>query len=152
MSKFWSKVRIGSPDDCWEWKGSLHKLGYGQYRVAGNKYQAHRYAWILEHGRIPENMCVLHKCDNRGCVNPAHLFIGTQQDNIADMVAKGRQRSAVGNKHTAKVTQEQVRIIRYWWSLGNMTQQRIGDYFGIKQPAVHAIVHNINWKRSMTNA
>jgi hypothetical protein len=78
---------------CWEWRGSRHHQGYGMFMEAHKKpVKAHRLSWRLHNGEIPASLCVLHRCDNTGCVNPAHLFLGTQLDNIRDMVSKGRNR------------------------------------------------------------
>lgn len=90
-ARFWSKVRKG--DGCWEWQAKRFDNGYGSFAVSRNKNQgAHRVAWELTNGPIPAGMSVLHHCDNRPCVRPDHLFLGTQLDNMRDMLAKGRQR------------------------------------------------------------
>ena len=87
--RFWEKVKIGLPDKCWEWQANLGR-GYGMFSIEGRSIVAHRVSWTMLRGPIPEGMLVLHKCDNRKCVNPNHLFIGTQSDNVCDMLAKGR--------------------------------------------------------------
>src|SRR4051794_32506507 len=98
LGRFWSKVsKRGHPKGCWEWTAGVFKSGgYGQFnmRVAGKRqpYRAHRISYELAHGPIPSDLCVLHECDNRVCVNPAHLFLGTRGDNCDDMHAKGRAR------------------------------------------------------------
>lgn len=95
---------------CLLWLGSYLDNGYGQMR-AGNTNTAHRVAWETANGPIPDGLHVLHKCDVRGCINVAHLKLGTRQDNMDDMVAKGRQQR--GTKHAlAKLSPEQVRAIR----------------------------------------
>lgn len=88
-SRFWTKVSVKLPDDCWEWKANTGK-GYGMFWFGKVPMMAHRLSWIMLRGDIPEGMNVLHKCDNRKCVNPNHLFIGTQSDNVQDMIRKGR--------------------------------------------------------------
>jgi len=91
--RFWS--RVDKSDDCWEWTRGKFTSGYGSVYFKGKRVQTHRVSWVLTFGEIPEHdsyhgMCVLHKCDNPGCVNPDHLFLGTQQDNITDMIHKHR--------------------------------------------------------------
>lgn len=85
---FWQHVKVGDPSECWLWTGSKHKQGYGLYGAGPRR--AHRIAWTLIHGEIPPGLQVLHRCDNPPCVNPAHLFLGTDKDNHQDKAAKGR--------------------------------------------------------------
>lgn len=91
---FWEKVEK-KENGCWEWTGARYKSGYGQlkrYKLAKNAISAHRYVWYLKYGKFPDDM-LCHKCDNPPCVNPDHLFEGTHQDNMDDMVKKGRHNS-----------------------------------------------------------
>lgn len=89
-NRFWSMVLIPGPNDCWLWQRGVWKGGYGSFRIADKKYQAHRIAWMLEYGLIPEGYYICHHCDNPSCVNPHHLFLGTQRDNVQDCISKGR--------------------------------------------------------------
>lgn len=94
--RFWSKVATKGPDDCWEWGAGIGANGYGKFRLSDPRREAgaHRMAWALAKGaEVPEGLCVLHKCDNPPCCNPAHLFLGTKGDNNRDRAEKGRTRS-----------------------------------------------------------
>lgn len=92
ISNFWSKVLVGDKLDCWLWFGSKQKNGYGNMCI-GNKqtHSAHRVSYIIHKGKIPDGFSVMHKCDNKLCVNPNHLSIGTHKDNSHDMLKKGRK-------------------------------------------------------------
>jgi hypothetical protein len=92
LAWFWARVTIVSGDGCWLWKGSPAAGGYGRAGIGSRKTAlAHRVAYEIVKGDVPDGMCVLHHCDVRLCVNPAHLFVGTRGDNARDMAAKGRQ-------------------------------------------------------------
>src|SRR3989304_6891698 len=90
QGKFWGYADIVSPDECWEWRRSKTPLGYGMLNIRGHTIYAHRISYIMTKSPIPDGLCVLHMCDNPGCINPFHLFLGTKKDNTRDMIVKGR--------------------------------------------------------------
>ncbi len=96
-TRFWDKV--SKTDGCWLWNGMRTHSGYGRFRIGGKICRAHRIAWELVYGTIPEGIFVLHKCDNRVCVNPEHLFLGSHNDNMKDMVKKNRQATGMQSGH-----------------------------------------------------
>jgi hypothetical protein len=109
VERFWSKV--AKTEGCWNWTGALAGH-YGQCRSAPNvKVPAHRFSWVIHFGAIPDDQMVLHRCDNRICVNPGHLFLGDARTNMRDMVEKGRHPKQLAS-YRAKLTPADVRAIR----------------------------------------
>jgi len=141
--RFWTKVT--KTDTCWLWTaGIMGGNGYGGLRFNGSMQAAHRIAWQLTHGPIPDSTpvtCVLHKCDVRLCVNPDHLFLGTKTDNAADKVAKGRQERGEQH-HAARLTGSDVRAIRS----DQRAQRLIASDYGVCQTHVSRIKLGTRWK------
>ena len=132
-------------EDCWEWEACKNDSGYGMFNFSGQTRKAHRVAYQFYVGEIPEGMCVCHQCDNPGCVNPAHLFLGTPKDNLDDMYRKGRQRIPLGeNRAFAKLTSAQVKEIRARCARGEL-QREVGKLFGVGQPRISTIVNRKKW-------
>ena len=141
--RFWSLVDVGEPDDCWEWKRPTSVFGYGYFTVNGKRYRAHRYSWESIHGSIPDGLMVCHKCDNRACVNPDHLFLGTAKDNALDMAEKGRSYYKRGEDNNNKLTTDMVREIR---DAVGVSQWDLARKYGIGQTAVSSIRRRRTWK------
>lgn len=149
--RFWYRVDKRSSDECWLWIGG-HNGRYGILsrgpRGAGMVY-AHRCSYELAKGSIPDGLLVLHKCDTPKCVNPGHLFLGTQIKNMADMVSKGRQSKIARtpgekNRH-AKLTDDNVRAIRILISHGMRTSQ-LAECFELSRHAITKIKTGRSWK------
>lgn len=152
IERFWSKVDVRGPDECWEWKASRNSRGYGTFGVGGyDTILAHRCSWQLHHGTIPDGLLVCHRCDNPPCVNPAHLFLGTQVDNMRDCASKGRngqQRDpCLGERNGfSKLTERDVTVIRALHLWSGFSLSEIGAEYGVTKHAVHRIVKNKNWR------
>ena len=141
--RFWLKVN--KTDYCWEWVAGKIKSGYGEYWSGEKMVYAHRFSWEISNGKIPEGLCVLHKCDNPSCVRPSHLFLGTNLDNSKDAVLKNR--IVFGENHyKTKLTENKVRAIRDMYAAGNITQEVLGRLFGITFQSISSIINNKRWK------
>lgn len=143
--RFWAMV--DKSDSCWLWRGAVNDAGYGRFMwTMGKVLQAHVAALLLVGVKVLAGQIVCHTCDNPPCVNPAHLFVGTQRDNLLDMTSKGRRRHAIGeNASSAKLTAVDVVEIRHMYAAG-IGYQRIGATFGIHQSTVSAIVSCRTWR------
>lgn len=152
-ARFWAKVDKSGPTlrpelgPCWVWTAALHTSGYGWFAIGnGRSARAHRVSWELARGPIPPEKMVLHRCDNRRCVRPDHLFLGTSADNVADMVAKGRAHDQRGSRNGhAKLTERQVLELRRRVASGE-PYARVGEEFGITRPAAFDIVTGRRWR------
>lgn len=145
--RFWSKVDIREKDDCWEWLASKNPDGYGRFWINNRLEQAHRVSWSFFKGDIPEGMKLLHHCDNPGCCNPSHLFIGTQQDNADDREAKGRGNQSIGEKNgNSKLIAKDVLKIRAIYSDGLASQRKLAEMFSISKSMIGYILSRSNWK------
>ena len=149
--RFWSFVDKGDENECWTWTGTKRR-GYGQIWIDGKLIFSHRYSYVkhnpygLSFDDI-EGCVVCHACDNPACVNPAHLFVGTTQDNIIDRDVKGRQVTAKGeNNARAKLQDFHIREIRHAYAAGGVTQQNLADEFGVHRSVITNIINNKAWK------
>lgn len=142
---FWAKViKSNDPDGCYVWTGSTSQ-GYGQFRVKGKTWKAHRWAWTQRHGEIPKGMNICHHCDNPGCVRDEHLYSGTHQDNVNDRQRRNRQASHKGQLNgRAKLTEDQVVLIKLRLKL-NESQNSIAKAMNISHRQVWSIAHDEAW-------
>jgi len=134
---FWAKVDKRGDGECWNWTAYLNPNGYGEFSVGGGNRMAHRVAWFLEHGPIAQGMFICHSCDNPRCCNPAHLYAGTQKDNILDMTKKHRG--------AAKLNASQIPLIRQLkrdgWSI-----KKLGSRFGVNHGTISYIINRKTWR------
>lgn len=137
--RFWEKVKIGEPDECWEWQAGKSKAGYG--KISGTKesgyFYSHRKAWELTNGEIPDGMHVLHKCDNPPCCNPRHLWLGTQADNNRDRDNKGRSKR--------KLAPSQIIEIRLRYANGEK-EGRLAKEYGVSFAVIWPIVRGRTYR------
>lgn len=150
---FWDFVdRSSGTQNCWPWRRGTLASGYGNFRTDGKLYLTHRYSWFLANGDIPEGKHVLHRCDNPICVNPGHLFLGTQADNNRDRNAKGRTISPRGEDSGVSVlTDSAVRWIRYLRSKG-ATHRRIAEIIGcVSRRNVATVCSGQTWKHILSS-
>jgi len=141
--RFWEKVdKSGS---CWNWTASIYSNGYGKFSVDRNTVRAHRFSYELKHGQIPANLVIMHSCDNRLCVNPAHLSVGTQFDNVQDMIVKSRQTVGSARKDS-KLTEAKILEIRAKYSSETYSQKDLADEYGVAQMTICNIVRRAVWK------
>jgi len=146
--RFWTKVNKSGPDDCWLWIRTKSG-GYGYVWGDDGKMKiACRVAWQLTYGDIPIGMSVLHTCDNPPCVNPAHLFLGTQLDNMRDAKTKGRIKNSPRygeDSHLARLTACDVRNIRSECAKGDVSQTALAKFFAVSEAAISLIKSGENW-------
>ena len=136
-----AKISVDAGTGCWNWTASKQCRGYGQFSFGGTMRLAHRVSFEIHRGPIPDDLNVLHDCDNRACVNPGHLFLGTQAENIADMVAKGREARGSGNGNT-KLTEADVRSIR---DEKDISELDIAKRYGASRSQIRRIRRGEHW-------
>ena len=146
IARFWSKVDVRGPDECWLWTDKPCR-GYGHFTVrrpTKRIWKAHAFSFALAFGDRTAP-CVLHRCDVPLCVNPSHLWQGTQKENIADMVAKGRQHHQRGSSNgNARLTEQDIAEMRRLLAVGTL-QTAIAERFGVTQSRISQIKRRVAW-------
>lgn len=152
VNAFWSKVDIrDSKKECWEWRGAKKPKGYGNVRIEKKYLLAHRVAFELCNGPIPNGFLVCHICDNPSCCNPNHLMLGTVKSNAADMLIKNRQKKpdsaarGVVNGNS-KLDDQKVSEIRDCYGRGEKNQYQLASEYGVSQASIASIVNRKTWK------
>jgi predicted XRE-type DNA-binding protein len=147
LERFWNKVEVKGEDDCWNWVRRLSEDGYGQYTFHGSSQIASRVSYFIHHGPFEKKLFVCHSCDNRKCVNPNHLWLGTHQDNMDDMVNKKRSISHKGeNNLTAKLKKEDIVKIRELFAQNSFTQRELAVIYNVSASNISIIVQGMTWK------
>ena len=136
---FANKISYNSSSDCWKWAGYIDRGGYGRFSVEGISTLAHRFSWILCNGPIPKDLLVLHRCDNRKCVNPVHLYLGDESDNHGDMIGRKRHSTV-----KCRFTQAEVDYIRELLASGN-SQKQIAERFDVSMTTISKIKNNLSF-------
>lgn len=153
IKRFWKMVDKRTKDECWEWIGGHNHGGYGNFkyypdindRKKRHTIVAHRFSYIIANGEFSRDLLILHKCDNPGCVNPNHLFIGTQFDNMNDMRSKGREWSNIGTKNgRAKLDEDKVREIKLMVKEGK-TDVELSHKYNVAPVTIWQIRKGNNW-------
>lgn len=143
MQRFWEKVDTGG--DCWEWIAGKFNTGYGAFWFGDTNVIAHRFAYSLVYGSVPDGLCVCHHCDNKSCVKPSHLFLGTHADNLRDSINKGRFDSRGEKNGNSKLVENDVYEIRRLHSLG-VTRSLLTKMWRVSRWTVGEIVRRETWK------
>ena len=146
VERFKKKFVQGNEDECWNWLGAKMGRGYGVLRVGdrnvGTMIGAHRLAWQLSNREIPEGKMVLHKCNNKGCVNPNHLYLGSGSDNMMDRIRDGYAHS---QSLARKLFDEDVQVIRGLLKIGGLSQELIAKMFKVSQGTISDVNINPNF-------
>jgi hypothetical protein len=137
------------PEACWPWTGAVNNAGYGKFQLDGRTLGAHKVAWQLINGPVPDGLFVCHRCDNPPCCNPAHLFLGTPAENTQDMHRKNRYPVRRGAKHhKAKLTDQQVAEIRQRLQDAATPYSLLAAEFGVSKSTIWRVARRLNWKES----
>ena len=144
--RFRSKIEISGLDECWEWIASKNAQGYGFLSVGGKQVGAHRVSYQLHHGPIPEGLHVLHSCDNPSCVNPAHLHLGTNADNVRERNERDRSAREVSHGQ-AKLNCSDVVEIRQRYVNKSNTQTELAHTYGVARTTIQQIVNHDIWRK-----
>lgn len=145
--RFWEKVEKNGPDECWNWKAYKIPSGYGQFgaKTYDRYVYAHRFSYQLANGPIPDGKVIMHSCDNPSCVNPGHLRLGTQLDNMRDRSLRGRNPRGE-NAGAAKLSSLAVAEIREFFFRGKATNGELSRIYGVSRGAISSAVHRRTWK------
>ncbi len=136
-----------APSGCWEWQRAASNMGYGVVRWAGRQTYVHRVVYELFCGPLVPGLFVLHMCDNRRCANPVHLYQGSHQQNMDDMVARGRSKHLDGEEHrNAKLSTRDVQRIRRRYHRGGITHRELAAQYDVSGATITNAVNRVSYK------
>jgi hypothetical protein len=145
--RFWKRVVKG--ESCWEWSGYRSLHGYGYIKVGLKNIYTHRFSYEIHKGEIPKGVLVCHSCDNRACVNPDHLWLGTDKDNAVDRKNKGRNGKIIGirgeKQWCSKLKEKDIGLIFEMYNNNLYTQKEISVIFGVSPSAISLVIRKKNW-------
>lgn len=145
LQRYWERVEVRGPDECWLWTGSLMSKGYGSVSLYDTPFTSHRVGYYIATGVDPIGNCVLHSCDNRKCCNPKHFVLGTHDDNNKDRAAKGRSADSRGEKHNQAILKEKdIKQIRLWSALG-ISCAELGRRYGVHAETIRSVITRQSW-------
>jgi hypothetical protein len=133
-------------NDCWEWSKGQNGMGYGAFNIKGKPFLVHRLMYERHNGKIPDGMHILHSCDNPICLNPKHLFIGSQKDNVHDMIQKNRDRKARGSKSGRAIINEEIALKIKTQALDGLSIINISKLNNLPYYIVYQVYNNITWR------
>lgn len=137
VDRFWRLIDVGVEDACWMVRGCRNKYAYGTFTLGAKSWRAHRFSWFITNGD-PGELWVLHRCDNRRCVNPRHLFLGTPSDNMRDMAEKGRNPNQ-------RLTRQHALRIRDLFAAGDITKAELARMYRVNDSHIHSIIIGKIW-------
>ena len=137
--RFFNKVDSMQAGECWNWDSTISDHGYGDFWCLGKRCRAHRISWEIYYGEIPEGILVLHKCDNKRCINPAHLYLGTNSDNMKDYLERSKD-PTIGCFHS-RLTSDEVELVNILYRNKKLNQTQLAEFLDVSRSVIYNAIH-----------